>query len=100
MRATVRATVLFPEPTGPSMAMMSLLMKIADALAARLRASHALEGALDFPQRIAQQDRPAVRAAHGQIGLRELSEQPFHLGHVERRIHFDCGVAGGAGGDL
>ena len=55
--------------------------------------SDTLESALDFAHRIAQHHGPPVRAAHRIIRARKFREQPFHLGLIERRVHFDRGVA-------
>jgi hypothetical protein len=41
-----------------------------------------------------------VRAAHRVFGFREFAEEPLHFCGVERRIHFDGGVARGGGGDF
>src|ERR1035438_7935408 len=59
-----------------------------------------VEGFLNFFNRITQNYRSSVGAAHRAIGFCESGEQPFHFCLVERHIYFDGGVARGGGGDF
>src|SRR3984957_7103745 len=85
--ATRRASVLLPEPTGPSIAMISFFISRCGP------GSNPFKCALDFAYRVAQHHRSAVWAAHRVLGLGQFAEQPFHLLRVERRIYFDRRVA-------
>src|ERR1700737_2474731 len=84
--ATRRATVLFPEPTGPSIAIISLPIGLL---------SNSLERALDFLNRIAQHDGTPVRTAHRRFRFCKFRQQPLHFCLIERHVHLDRRVARG-----
>src|SRR5579871_5428826 len=61
---------------------------------------NSMKGAFNFFYGIAQDDGPAVRAAHGAISFCERVEQPFHFCVIERHVHLNGGVASGGRGDF
>src|ERR1035441_3632129 len=58
-----------------------------------------LKGPLNVLNRIPQNDRPAMRTAHGAIGFGQLAQQPLHFVLLQRHVHLDGCVARNAGGD-
>src|SRR5712672_1169868 len=51
--------------------------------------SDAMEGLLNFFYRIAEDHRPAVRAAHGTVGFGQRRQEPIHFSLVQRHVDFD-----------
>src|ERR1035441_5344855 len=64
------------------------------------RLSDTLEGPLDVPYRIPQNDRTAMWTTHGAVGFSEFLQEPLHFILFERHVDLDGGVAGDGGGDV
>src|ERR1700685_77218 len=95
--ATRRASVLLPEPTGPSIAIINFF---SGAVIWNGAISNSFKRSFDFAHGIAQYNRPPVRAAHGILGFCEFAEKPFHFGVVQRSVHFDRRMARSGSSDL
>src|ERR1700722_971901 len=87
--ATRRASVLLPEPTGPSIAIINFL----EGRVMLRRDSNPLERFFDFAHGIAQDDGTSVRATHGIFRFRQFSKEPFHFRVIQRSVDLDRSMA-------
>src|SRR5579859_537408 len=109
--ASFRATVLFPAPAGPSIAItrgsamkdyymgfpiygkhISLDSSHVGA-AVKNDGLNSLKSFLNFRHPISEHDRAAMRASHGTLRLGQFPQQPLHFVSVERHIDLHRRVA-------
>src|SRR5579859_6622299 len=116
--ASFRATVLFPAPAGPSIAItsgsdmedyymdfpiygkdISLDSSYVEA-AVKNDGLNSLKSFLNFRHPISEHDRAAVRTSHGTFRFCQFPQKPLHFVSVERHIDLHRRVAGDRCGNL